>query len=206
MDAVDGATTRIGSDGGEERGIGDAKAHFLAFHVAAGLQRGGVLVNSLQQGIASGLGPIRRRNTAQEESCHRRPHRPAMALRSGHSPQCVSKAGRNSEDGKHLQQVAKWGGVLKGMGTVGIEESAAVRAQHLDRLLRGNRPLRNGLVGYGIHHRFAIRPNHRLAVRSRLLDLLRFDQLRGVVRLKILHDSLRYQDQGIDDARGQQHP
>src|SRR5208282_3643216 len=100
------------------------------------------------------------------------PDRPAVALRPRHPAQRISKTRRDREDRKHLQEVTKWRGILKGMGTVGVEESAAVRAQHLDRLLRSNRPLRDGLVGHGVHHRFAIRPNHRLAVGPSLLDML----------------------------------
>ena len=38
--AVDGAATGVGGDGGEQRGVGDAEADFLAFHVAAGLRGG----------------------------------------------------------------------------------------------------------------------------------------------------------------------
>ena len=45
MHGVDGAAGRIGGDGGEQRGIGDAEAHLLAFHVAAGLQRARRLVD-----------------------------------------------------------------------------------------------------------------------------------------------------------------
>ena len=206
MYAVDGATTCVGGDGGKQRGIGNAKAHFLAFHVAARLQRGGVLVDSVQQRIAFGLGPVSRRNPAQKQNRHRRPDRPAVTLRPGHSAQRVSKACRDREDRKHLQEVTKWRRILERMGAVGVEESAAVRAQHLDRFLRSNRTLGDGLVGHGIHHRLAIRPNHRFAVGSRLLDLLRLDQFRGVIRLEVLHDSLRNQEQGIDDAGRQQYP
>src|SRR6202521_2178954 len=47
MPAVDRTAARIGGDGRKQRGIGDAKADFLAFHVPAGLQRRGMLVDSL---------------------------------------------------------------------------------------------------------------------------------------------------------------
>ncbi len=36
---VDGAAGGVGRDCGEERGVGDAEADFLAFHIAAGLKR-----------------------------------------------------------------------------------------------------------------------------------------------------------------------
>ena len=181
-------------------------ADFLAFHVAARLHRSGLLLNSVQQGIASGLGPVSRRNPAQKQNRHRRPHRPAVTRRPGHSAQRISEPCRDREDRKYLQKVAKWCGILKGMGAVGAEKSAAVRAQHLDRFLRSNRPLRDGLVGHSVHHRLAVLPHHGFAVRSSFLDLLWLNQLRRVIRLQVLHGSLRNQQQGINDASGQQYP
>ena len=42
---VDGAAGRIRGDGGEQGGVGDTEANLLAFHVAAGLQRAGCLID-----------------------------------------------------------------------------------------------------------------------------------------------------------------
>ena len=44
-----------------------------------------------------------------------------------------------------LQEVRERRGVLEGMRRVGVEEAAAVGAELLDRLLRGDRPLGDGL-------------------------------------------------------------
>ena len=58
---VDGAAAGVGGDGGEERGIGDAEADFLAFHVAARLQRADLLVDAVQERIAAATRPSKRR-------------------------------------------------------------------------------------------------------------------------------------------------
>ncbi len=65
-----------------------------------------------------------------------------MLRRSHHTAQRDAQPCRNQEDGDHLHQVGQRRGVLKRMRRVRIEEAAAVGAQHLDRLLRGHRPLR----------------------------------------------------------------
>src|ERR1700674_1148331 len=107
MYSIDRAATRIGGDGRKQRRVGDAKADFLALHVSARLESTGTLVNSVQERVASCFAQISRRNTAQEENRHRRPDRPAVALRSGHSPQGVSETCRDGEDRQPLQPGAK---------------------------------------------------------------------------------------------------
>ena len=51
MNAVDRAATRVGGDRRKQRGVGDTEAHFLAFHVAARLRRGSVLIDSCSSGL-----------------------------------------------------------------------------------------------------------------------------------------------------------
>ena len=143
----------------------------------------GLLIHSLEQRIASGFRPVRGGHAGQKQNRHRRPHRPAMALRSGHPAQRVGQPGRNHENGKHLQIIAQRRGILKRMRAVGVEESAAVRAQHLDRFLRSDRALRDHLVGDCIHHRLAIVADDWFAV-GPSLHLLRLDQFYRVVRSK----------------------
>ena len=106
----------------------------------------GALVDSVQQGIAVRLRPVSGRHSGDEQNRHGRPHRPAVAGRSGHAAQRVGESGWDGEDRKHLQEVGERRGVLEGMGAVGVEKSAAVGAQHLDGFLRGDRALRDGLV------------------------------------------------------------
>jgi hypothetical protein len=50
------------------------------------------------------------------------------------------------------------------MRAVRIEEAATVRAQLFDNLLRSRRPLRDHLLTHRLHHRFAVRPIHGLAI------------------------------------------
>ncbi len=49
--SVDRAATRIGRHGGQERGVGDAEANFLAFHVSARLHSAGSLIGSASSGL-----------------------------------------------------------------------------------------------------------------------------------------------------------
>src|SRR5450755_1141791 len=98
MLAVVGATTCVGGHRSEERGIGNAEANFFAFHVAARLRRGGLLINSAKKWIAFGLGPVGSRDSADEEDSHCSPDRPAVALRAGHASERIGECGGNCED------------------------------------------------------------------------------------------------------------
>src|SRR5579864_1228069 len=113
-----------------------------------------------------------------------------MPLRSGHATQRVREACGDYEDGKHLQKVAEGRGIFKWVCAIGIHESAAVGAQHLDGFLRRNWPLRDGLLSDRVHQRFAISIEYWLAILSDLLHLLRFNKLHRVIRLEILDHSL----------------
>ena len=167
---------------------------------------GCMLIDSLKQRIAPSLRPVRSGHARHEQNRHSHPHRPAMALRSGHAAQRVGQPGGNHENGKHLQIVARRCGILERMGAVGVEKTAAVRAQHLNRFLRRDRPLRDHLVGHGIHHRLATLAHHRFPVRSHPLHLLWRDQFDRVIPSEVLHHTLRNQNHRVNDARRQQHP
>ena len=62
-----------------------------------------------------------------------------------HAPERVGEAGADREDQDDLQEGRERRRVLERMRRVGVEEPAAVRAELLDRLLRGHRPLRDRL-------------------------------------------------------------
>ncbi len=72
MHGVDRATGGIGRDRHKERGIGDAEAHVLAFHVAAGLQCARRLVDMErgEGGIARRLGGIDDGDAGEEQDAH----------------------------------------------------------------------------------------------------------------------------------------
>src|SRR5262249_30709948 len=132
---VDGTAACVGGHRGEERRIRDSESNLFAFHVAAALQDGNMLVYSGQQGIAPRLRPICSRNSCKEEEGHRREDCPAVPLRLGHPAQRVSESCRDYEYREDLEKVADRRGVLEGMGAIGVEESAAIRSQHLDGFL-----------------------------------------------------------------------
>ena len=68
---VDGAAAGVGGDGGEERGVRDAEADFFAFHVAASLRCGGLLVDvhggGVEQRVGLRLCPVRHREDAAKK-------------------------------------------------------------------------------------------------------------------------------------------
>ena len=80
------------------------------------------------------------------------------------------------------------------MRAVGVEKSAAIGAEFLDRFLRGNRALRDHLIRNGLRC--------GLAVRARGLHGLRIHQLRGVVGPEILDHALRNKEQRDQNAGG----
>ena len=142
--AVDRAAGGVGGDRGKQRGIEDAEAHFLAFHVAA------AGVDAQVCGIAdcpTASACQQHQDAADEHHEHRRPDRPAMPLVLDHPAKVIGQPGGDREDREHLNEIAQRRGILKRMGGVGVEESAAVGAQHLDGDLRSDRSLRDGLRG-----------------------------------------------------------
>ena len=83
------------------------------------------------------------------------------------------------EDRDHLHEVRQRRRVLERMRGIGVEEAAAIGAEHLDRDLRGDRPDRDGLLGA-------------------------FERGRIHVWAQRLRDALPDQEQRIDDADRQQ--
>ena len=134
---VDRAARGVGRDRGEERGIEDAEAHLLALHVAVG----GGDAEFLVDGIAGGLGLPAHEHAGDEHRKHRAPHRPAVALVFHHAAEVIGERARDREDREHLEKVGERRGILERMRGVGVDVAAAVRAEHLDRDLRGHRTL-----------------------------------------------------------------
>ena len=147
---VDGAARRVGGDGREQRRIGDAEADFLAFHVAAGLQRRsapGRCASAAKAGLPGCLGPVGDDDAGQEQDAHDREDRPALALVADHAAEHVGERRADREDQHDLDEIGDGVRVLERMGGVGVEEAAAVGAQHLDDFLRGDRALGDHLLG-----------------------------------------------------------
>ena len=148
MHRIDGAAS-IGGDGRKERRIGYTEANLLAFHVAARLEcaRREIDIERRKGGIAVRLRPIDCRHADEEQDAHGGKHRPALALVPHHAAEHVGERSRDPDQQKHLNEVRERGRVFVGMGGVGVEEPAAVGAENLDHLLRGDRSLGDRLLG-----------------------------------------------------------
>ena len=200
---VDGSAAGVSGDGGEEGGVGDAKADFFPFHVASGLGSGCgrgdmLLVDVVEEGIALGFGVVAGESSSEPENGHGGEDSPAVPRGASHLAKGDGERCGDEEDGKHLQEVGEGRGVLEGVGTVGVEEAAAISAEHLDGFLRGDGTLRDGLGGDVGGDGFAIG-----AGGGRLLC---FDELYGVVGTEVLDDSLRDEGEGEEGGDGEEDP
>ncbi len=135
MHAVYCATAGVGGYGGKQRGVRNAKTGFFAFHVSAGVHLARALIGAREQRIASCFRPIGGGHTGKKQDRHGRPHRPAVALRSGHAAKCVSQPGRNRKNQHHLKKVRERSRIFKRMGAVGVKEPSTVGAEFLDHFL-----------------------------------------------------------------------
>ena len=141
MHGIDGAAGGRGGDHREQRRGDDAEADFLAFHVAAGE------AERVEHGRAIGFRPVADRHAGDEQHAHDGENRPALALVADHAAEHIGERCAEREDREHLDEIRQRGRVLERMRGIGIEEAAAIGAEHLDRDLRGDRPHRDGLLG-----------------------------------------------------------
>ena len=88
MHGIHGPARSGGRDGGEERRVKDAKADFLALHVAIGHGDTEAMVD----GVAVDLGPPAKKHAGEEQAGHDTPDRPTVRLVFGHAAKVVSEA------------------------------------------------------------------------------------------------------------------
>ena len=144
---VDCAAGGVCSDGREERGVGNAEADFLAFHVAAALGGAHALVDTMEQWAMLSLGSVAAKTPAK--------NRTDMAEKTAQpcfgepviSPSVEVNPAGIRKDRQKLEKVCERGGVFERMSRVGIEEAASVGAEHLNGFLRSDRTLSDGLRG-----------------------------------------------------------
>src|SRR5208337_5110364 len=91
------------------------------------------------------LSPVAHREARRKEQIHCGEDGPAVTSRASHPAQRVRETRTDDEDRKDFKEVRQRSRGLVGWCALGIEESAAVRAQHFDGFLRSHRPLANGL-------------------------------------------------------------
>ncbi len=171
---VDRAARGRRGDDGEQGGGGDAEAHLLAFHVAA------VDAERVQERVARRLARVGDDDAGAEQHRHGAEDRPALPLVADHPAEDVGQRRAEREDGDHLHEVAEGRGVLERVRGVGVEEAAAVGAEHLDRHLARDGPERDRLLGAFERRRLGI----------------------GTERLR---DALPHEEQRVDGAERQQH-
>ena len=91
---IDRAAGSVGGDRGEQGGIEDAEADFLAFHVARHLGNAQVV----QTRITGSFGPPANEPCPHEEHGHRCPDGPAVFLALDHPAQVIGQSAGNDED------------------------------------------------------------------------------------------------------------
>ena len=129
---------------------------------------------------AVGFGPIGDGDAGNKQHAHDGEDRPALPLIADHAAEHVGQRRADREDRQHLHEIGQRRRILERMGRIGVEEAAAIGAEHLDRDLRRHGANRDGLLG---------------AFERRRLDI-------GAERLR---HALPDQEQRVDDADRQQH-
>ena len=133
---------------------------------------------------------------------------PALARVAHHLPERVTERARNHEDCEQLEKIRKRRRVLERMRGVHVEETAAVRAELLDRDLARGGAERHGLLLHDLRreHRLAGRIHRGLAgrVRDGHVDRLRIEQRHAAIRRERLHDALRHEDDRKQQRQRQQ--
>ena len=93
------------------------------------------------------LGPVAERHAGDEQDPHHGQDRPALLLIADHPAEYVGERSADRENRDNLYKIRQRRRVLERMRGIGVEESAAVGAEHLDRYLRSHGADRDGLLG-----------------------------------------------------------
>ena len=191
MHRIDGAAGSVGRNRCKQSGIEDAEADLFAFHVAVGQREAKLVMDR----VAPCFSPPTEQHAAQEQSHHRSPDRPAMRLVPDHAAQVVRQPAPDGEDREHLNQIGERCWIFERMSRIGVHESTAVSAQHLDCNLRGYGTLRDILFLDDLVHHDGNVSHDRLAfgVELRSVDhggnSVGHDGLAIGVQLGRLHDN-----------------
>jgi hypothetical protein len=154
------------------------------------------------------LGDVDDGDAGHEQQRHRAVQRPALPPAADHAPVRVGQRRRDAEDQEQLQQVREGRRVLERVAGVDVEEAAAVRAELLDGLLRGDWTARQVVdrAAQGLQH--ALRHEHdRADDRDRQQDIEAgadevLPQVAEDRRVATPGDDASDQRDGDGDARG----
>ena len=144
---IDRAARGVGRHRGEQGRIGDAEADFLALHVAAGLSALSAGRCQAGEGRIAGLRPVGDDDAGQEQDAMTakiaQPWRWLPTMR----PNMLVRPAPIEKISTICTKLVSGFGILERMGGVGVEEAAAVGAEHLDDFLRSHRSLGDHLLG-----------------------------------------------------------
>ena len=95
-------------------------------------------------------------HAGNEQHPHRGEDRPALALVAHHAAEHVGQRRTDREDQHICTRLRERRRIFIGMRRVGVEEPAAIGAEHLDGYLRGHGPLRDHLLARlrALSHRY----------------------------------------------------
>ena len=131
---IHGAVRGGGRGGRPEGGGGDTEARFLAFHVAAALERPRRAVDA-EQGV-TGRGRPLAKPTNDERHNEQRHHdgedRPTLARVFHHLSEGEAERSGDPKDRESLEKVGKRRRILIGVGGVDVEEAAAIGPELFD--------------------------------------------------------------------------
>ena len=93
----------------EESGAGDTEPDFLAFHIAASLERACRLIDAelVEVRVAGRLGGINDNKTRGEQYQHCAKQTPALPLVADHAAKSVSESGADQENQQHLEKIGE---------------------------------------------------------------------------------------------------
>ena len=188
-----------------------AEAGLLAFHVPAGLQWGRHLIDVelREPGIAGLFRADANSEQCREHEGHDGQQRPALAGVTDHAAKGVAQRSRNKQDRQQFEEIGKRRGILDRMRRIGVEESAPVGAELLDRNLRsGGTDCDRLLVPYDLFGSgVALFVLDLLAVDIELwcIVLGRLDQRHGLIDREGLHHALGYEHQSENERERQEY-
>ena len=130
MHGIDRAAGGGGGDHREQTAGENTEATLFTFHIqaAVGTQR-------QQMRIAAGLRPHHHGDAEDKDQRHCPQDGASLTPIAYHLAEGEAQRRRDQEDRQHLHEIGQRGRVFKRMGGVGIEETAAVSAQQLNRFL-----------------------------------------------------------------------
>ena len=138
---IDGAAGGSRGDHREQSRQRHAEAHLLAFHVRR------IEPEACELRIAGCLGPIGDEDACDEDNAHGGEDGPALTLIADHAAEHIGERGADGEDRHDLEQIGERRRILERVRRVGVEEAAAIGAEHLDGNLRRDRSDGDGLLG-----------------------------------------------------------